>query len=58
VTGEHKPEPREGETLYQHGVPVRRAPRAGDYPLTCICTCGKTIERRSPDVPWVHKVWE
>lgn len=54
----HEPAPRPGEVLYRLGVPVRNEPRAGDYPLTCICTCGRTIERKSADAPWEYKVWE
>jgi hypothetical protein len=57
VTGQHEAAPRPGETLYRLGVPVRNEPRAGDFPLTGICKCGKTIERLSADAKWVHKVW-
>lgn len=58
---DHAPAPRDGEVLYRHGVPAGRAGvrelQPYEYPVTCICTCGHTIDRRSADVPWVHREW-
>ena len=56
MTGEHEHEPRAGETLYCHGVPVQR-PRPDDYPLTSICGCGATIDCPAPGAPWKQRAW-
>lgn len=58
---EHVPAPRQGEMLYRHGIPSgtagMREPHPRDYPLTCICTCGRTIDRASADDAWRHREW-
>jgi hypothetical protein len=56
----HKPSPRTGEGVYRHGVPVGRVPcepMPHEYPLTCICTCGRTIRRLAPEEEWEHVTW-
>jgi hypothetical protein len=57
LSAPHVAEPREGEPLYRRGVPIRRRPLAGDYPLTSLCTCGKTIDRASAEAKWAHREW-
>jgi hypothetical protein len=56
---EHEPAPKDGEGYYRFGVLKGYAPgyqpRELDYPLTCICTCGKTIDQEAPGKPWVYR---
>jgi hypothetical protein len=57
----HEAAPRVNEGLYRYGVLKGYAgsyePMSHEYPLKTICTCGKTIERKSPDEPWDHFQW-
>ena len=59
----HKASPRDGEELRRHGIltgyagPGHREPMRHHYPMTSICTCGRTIKRVTPDAEWEHVKW-
>lgn len=59
---EHEPSPRDKEGYYRYsalrGYWGTDEPGRMDHPLTTICAgCGKTIQRLTPDEPWVHVQW-